>query len=143
MERHYIKRVFIILFILAASGLFGCEFLYTLKDSKGVEIRITPGSVTSLSTGERYVLSVSYREDHNRCLVAPADTLFLVEEERWRAGKEYLPLVLESAPGWTSTGRSHSTSFIFFADKTGTWEMEVLRECTRGGYKASLFFQVG
>ena len=127
---------------LTASGAFACEFTYMLKGPDGSESRITPASKVTLEEGAQYTLSVSYREDHKHCIVAPQDTMFLVEDERWKSGKDYLPLQLVSAGSWVSDGRSHTTSLTFTAAKPGDCALEIVRECTRGGYTAALKFMV-
>ncbi len=138
------KKLFITaaLLLLFATGAFACEFTYMIRSSDGKSERVIPGRPAELESGESYTLTVSYREDHKNCIVAPEDTLFLVEEERWREGKDYLALTLVSSEGWKSDGRSHEASFVFTASKQGEWPLEVIRECTRGGYKATLLFRV-
>ena len=131
-----------LILFLTAAGAFACEFTYILKGPDGSGSRITPSGKVTLEAGSKYTLSVSYREDHKNCIVPPQDTMFLVEDERWKSGKDYLPLQLLSAESWVSDGRSHSTSFTFTAVKQGDWPLEILRECTRGGYKASIMFRV-
>jgi len=103
---------------------------------------VGPGGAVPLSQGAEYTLTVSYREDHRGCIVPPEDTLFLVQEERWKAGKDYLPLQLLKAQPWVDSGRSQSTTLSFKASEAGTWGVQVVRECSRGGYDQTLLFAV-
>jgi hypothetical protein len=128
--------------LLAAAPLAACEFTYAISGPGLSAARVIPGVPLALQRGAEYTLSVSYQEDHRNCLVPPEDTLFLVEEERWKAGKDYLPLQLLQAGPWTDAGRSHTTELTFRAGVAGTWALQVLRECTRGGYDQSLLFTV-
>ena len=127
---------------LAAAPLSACEFTYTISGPGLSAVRVIPGVAVTLSRGAEYTLSVSYREDHGNCVVPAANTLFLVEEERWKAGKDYLPLELLAAQPWTDAGRSHSTTITFRASDAGTWPVQVIRECTRTGYNQKLLFRV-
>ena len=128
--------------LISAAGAFACEFTYNLTAPDGKVRRITPADMVSLEEGRQYVLTVSYVEDHKKCTVVPEDTLFLLEDERWKTGKDYLPLALISSGEWINDGRSHSISFTFTASKQGTCPLEIIRECARGGYRASLNFAV-
>ena len=130
------------LFMLAAAALSACEFIYILTTPDGKETRIIPGNEYTIMEGGQYILSMSYKEDHRNCEVLPEDTLFLVEDEKWRTGKDYLALELLSAAEWESDKKSHSASMTFTAAKTGVWDIQVIRECSRGGYKESLIFRV-
>jgi len=127
---------------LAAAPLSACEFTYTISGPGLSAAKVIPGVPVTLTRDAEYTLSVSYREDHNNCLVPPEDTLFLVEEERWKTGKDYLPLELLQARPWTASGRSNATTLTFTASEAGTWPVQVIRECTRGGYDQTLLFSV-
>lgn len=127
---------------LAAAPLAACEFTYTISGPGLSSVRVIPGVPVTLTTGAEYTLTVSYREDHGNCVVPAGDTLFLVEEERWKIGKDYLPLELLSATPWTDAGRSHSTTMTFRAADPGSWAVQVVRECTRTGYDQTLRFVV-
>ncbi|MDX9802040.1 MAG: hypothetical protein RBT69_11970 [Spirochaetia bacterium] len=131
-----------VMLLISAAGVFACEFTYSLTAPDGKVSRLTPADKVSLEEGEQYVLTVSYVEDHKKCTVAPEDTLFLLEDERWKAGKDYLPLTLLSSEGWAVDGRSYLISFTFTASKQGNYPLEIIRECARGGYRASLNFIV-
>lgn len=133
-----------LVFLLAAAAPLGaCEFTYTISGPGLSAAKLIPGVPVTLSVGAEYTLSVAYREDHRNCLVPAEDTLFLVEEERWKAGKDYLPLQLLEALPWEDSGRSLSTVLTFRAEQAGTWPLQVIRECSRGGYDQTLLFKVG
>lgn len=134
--------LFIFLFLSTGGELEACEFTYLLTGPDHSETRIIPGIPVTVSVNGEYSLSISYREDHRNCLVPPEDTLFLVEEERWKEGKDYLALELQGPISWESDGRSHSASLLFSANKVGTWVLDVIRECTRSGYEQSLVIEV-
>jgi len=134
--------IILVFLSLAAAPLAACEFTYTISGPGLSAVRVIPGVPVTLSTGTEYTLTVSYREDHGNCVVPAADTLFLVEEERWKTGKDYLPLELLSAQPWTDAGRSHSTTLTFRAADPGTWPVQVVRECSRTGYDQRLLFKV-
>lgn len=127
---------------LAAAPLAACEFTYTITGPGLSAARVVPGVPVSLVRDAQYTLTVSYREDHRNCIVPPEDTLFLLEEERWKTGKDYLPLQLLATEPWVDAARSHSTTLTFAASDPGTWSLDVLRECSRGGYDQTLLFSV-
>ena len=130
--------------ILLSAGAFGCELAFVLTDSKGSSLSIVPGKTVSLKQGETYSLLIRLREDHNNCKVAPEETQFLLEEEKWKSSKDYLPLQLLGEINWTDTGtRTHETEVSFKTAIPGNWELEVLRECTKKeGYDEYLLFSV-
>jgi len=73
---------------------------------------------------------VHFKEDHNNCKVAPEETLFLLDEEKWKSSKDYLPLQLAGSINWTDiNSRTHETELTFKAVKIGDRELEVFREC--------------
>ena len=144
MTKNKVKLIIIFCFLfLAGVKLFACEFTYTITDPAGKTVRVVPGTQILLTAGDTYTLTAVYKEDHNNCKVPAEDTLFLVEEERWKENKDYLALRLESSTNWSLPARrTHSVSFTFTAVKPGTWIMDVIRECTKGGYKEKLIFSV-
>ena len=91
-----------------------------------------------------YSLVVRFKEDHNNCKVAPEVTLFLLDEEKWKSSKDYLPLQLAGSVNWSDiNSRTHETELTFKAVKTGDWELEVIRECSKKeGYDEYLLFCV-
>jgi hypothetical protein len=73
-------------------------------------------------TGETYRIEISMREDHNRCLIEPEDTMFLLEESRWRVNPETQPLVLLAPIEWTQMGSRDFTATIDFrVAEAGAW----------------------
>jgi hypothetical protein len=132
----------ILLLLLPAARLAACEFTYTLTGPGQTDTRIIPGIPLQLETDALYSLDVSYREDHRNCLVPPEDTLFLVEEERWKTGKEYLALELMEDIVWIEDEREKQTIIQFETHTPGTWPLQVIRECSRGGYDQTLLFTV-
>ena len=73
------------------------------------------------------------------------DTLFLLDDEKWKASKDNLPLQLEQDPNWEELdgGRSHEARLSFSAEDAGEWALEIIRECDRrGGYDEVLSFFV-
>jgi hypothetical protein len=128
--------------LFSSENLGACEFTYILEGPGHEETRLIPGIPVSISSDSHYSLSISYREDHRNCLVPPEDTLFLVEEERWRTGKDYLALELLDDIEWEVSGRALSAQLSFQANRIGTWPLQVIRECTRGGYDQALLFTV-
>jgi len=130
---------------LLAVGAFACEMTFALTDSSGNSRTIVPGKEIVLKRGETYSLVVRFKEDHNNCKVAPEETLFLLDEEKWKSSKDYLPLQLAGSINWVDTdSRTHETELTFEAVKIGDWELEVIRECSKkGGYDEYLLFSVG
>lgn len=133
----------ILLLLLPAAGLAACEFTYTLEGPGQTEARVIPGVPLQLKSDTIYTLNISYREDHRNCLVPPEDTLFLVEDERWKQGKEYLALELMEDIVWTANGKEKQTTVHFETHAPGTWPLQVIRECSRGGYDQTILFTVG
>ncbi|MBN1699440.1 MAG: hypothetical protein JW881_18105 [Spirochaetales bacterium] len=120
-----------------------CVLDYVLTDTGGNTLRIRPGGVAELDIGETYSLKVDFTSDHGNCLVPAEDTVFLLEEEKWKTGKDYLPLLLKEPVIWKKTGsRTYSADLVFEAALKGDVALEVLRECTKGGYDEYLGFTV-
>jgi hypothetical protein len=133
------KRFMIaILFLAAGAALFACTVTYTLDGQP-----VTPGVLQTLSAGTRHILSVVFTPDHGNCPVPAEDTIFLVNDEKWKAGKDYLPVALEQNIVWKPLSpRSYETVISFKATAAGDAALEVIRECTRGGYDETLRFAV-
>ena len=129
---------------LLTVGAFACEMTFMLSDSSGNSRTVIPGKKIVLKRGETYSLVIRFKEDHNNCKVAPEETLFLLDEEKWRSSKDYLPLKLEGSINWTDiNSRIHETELTFKAAKSGDWELEVIRECKKKeGYDEYLLFSV-
>jgi hypothetical protein len=68
--------------------------------------------------------------------------VFFLEEVKWKPGRE-LPLLLAHPYAWEDTdARSHRATLSFQAVAAGSFELEILRECSKGGYDELLLFQV-
>ena len=141
----YNRRIFIILFLIAgAAGAFACQLTFSLVSGDGSVRNIVPGRSVDLDLAESYTLKVTLEEDHNNCPVPAEDTVFLLEEEKWKASKDYLPLILGDNISWSDTGsRSHLTELAFTAVQAGVWELEIIRDCDKKeGYDESLIFSI-
>lgn len=140
-----LKRVLLPLLLLAlpASGILACEFTFALHSADGATQALRPGSEIVLELGKSYDLEVTFREDHRRCLLTPEDTEFYLEEVKWKPGRD-LPLVLGEAVTWESVNAgSHSATLPFRAEDPGSFQLEIVRECDKGGYDELLLFTVG
>jgi hypothetical protein len=139
------KRVLPLLLFLSlpAAVIPACDFSFVLHDSDGAAQTLRPGTGIVLEQGNSYDLEVTFTEDHGRCLLTPEDTEFYLEEVKWKPGRD-LPLVLEEAFTWESVDAgSHRATLSFRAGETGSFELEILRECSKGGYDEMLLFTVG
>jgi hypothetical protein len=135
------RTLLLIIFSLSALALPACEFSFALLGPDG-ERSLRPGTETALEQGARYTLEVTFTEDHGRCLLTPEDTKFYLEEVKWKPGRE-LPLLLQEAAAWeTVDGRSHRALLPFQAVDSGSFRLEILRECDKGGYDELLLFSV-
>ena len=130
--------------ILFTVGAFACEMTFLLTDSLANSRTVIAGKKIVLKHGETYSLVVRFKEDHNNCKVAPEETLFLLDDEKWKSSKEHLPLQLADSINWVDiNSRLHETELIFEAVKIGDWELEVIRECSKKeGYDEYLLFSV-
>lgn len=141
----HIKRIFIILILIfGAAGAFACQLTFSLVSGDGSVRNIVPGRSVDLGLTESYTLKVTLEEDHNNCPVPAENTVFLLEEEKWKASKDYLPLLLQDNISWSDTGsRSHVTELSFTTAQAGVWELEIIRECDKKeGYDESLIFSI-
>lgn len=141
----YVKKIFIILILIfGAAGAFACQFTFSLISSDGSARNIVPGRSVDLDISKVYTLKMTFEEDHGNCPVPAEDTVFLLEEEKWKASKDYLPLVLQDNISWSDTGsRSHVTELYFTAAQAGVWELEIIRDCDKKeGYDEILNFSI-
>ena len=141
----HIKKIFIILiFVFGAAGAFACQLTFSLVSGDGSVRNIVPGRSVDLDLSEVYTLKVTLEEDHSNCPVPAEDTVFLLDEEKWKASKDYLPLILQDNISWSDTGsRSHLTELAFTAVQAGVWELEIIRDCDKKeGYDESLIFSI-
>jgi hypothetical protein len=125
-------------FLLSAAALFACDITYTLDGQPMI-----PGALTTLAAGSTHTLRVTFTEDHGRCTVPAADTIFLLNDEKWKPGKSHLPLTITETIAWeTVDSRTHETVVNFTAGTPGDAALQVVRECPRGGYDETLRFTV-
>jgi hypothetical protein len=148
MRRYGMKKLLICLAIvmslfLVTVGVYACEMHFSLISSDGAIQNILPGKSTSLSQGESYILQVEFIQDHKRCVIPAEETVYLLLEEKWKSTKDYLPLQLVSQGAWISDSSEAWTQEINFeATQKGQWELEIVRDCSKGGYDEIIIFQV-
>ncbi len=143
MASIFSKRTAAVAFFVLVAGVsaHACILTYTLIGPDG-QIGIFPGRSAELVTGESYTIEIAMREDHNRCLIEPEDTIFLLEEARWRVNRATQPLVLLAPIEWVQVGSREFTATIEFrAAEPGSWTIDVIRECTKGGYHEKLILE--
>ncbi len=141
----HIKKIFIVLILIfGAAGVFTCQLTFSLVSGDGSVKNIVPGRSVDLDLDESYTLKVTLEEDHSNCPVPAEDTVFLLDEEKWKASKDYLPLILTDSISWSDMGsRSHITELAFAAAQVGVWELEIIRDCDKKeGYDESLIFSI-
>ncbi len=145
MSVHMLRRVVCTLALLLGSALAAsaCIFTYTLAGA-GDETQIAlSGAAPVVRVGERYRIEITMRENHANCRIDPEDTLFLLEEARWRVLRETQPLVLLAEIEWEQIAtRRYTTAIEFRAAETGLYRIDVIRECDRGGYHEVLLIEV-
>lgn len=139
-------KILLLMFALSllAVGAFACEMSFTLTEAAGNSRNVVPGDPVSLNLGETYSLLVSFTEDHGRCSVPAEATVFVLDEEKWKASEDHLPLRLLSDIAWEDTSsKSSEVELEFTAIRAGEWELEVLRTCDKkSGYDEYLVFSV-
>ncbi len=141
MKRIILTAAFMV--ILSLTALFACEFDYTIVDQAGKSIQVTPSQAITLKQGETYTFQMTFYEDHRNCIIPPSDTLFMLDGARWRPLRESQGLVLGSAMQWKENSSRLNTGLTTFtAVLPGTYSLEVMRICDRGGYTAELIFIV-
>jgi hypothetical protein len=134
--------IFISLFLLSI-GAYACEMQFTLIPMEGKKESIMPGRETSLAVGESYFLHVEFTQDHKRCITPVEETVYLISEEKWKITKDSLPLQLVEQGEWASVSEGVWAQDIqFVASQKGLWELEIIRDCPKGGIDETLVFQV-
>jgi hypothetical protein len=140
--------------LTAAPNLHACEFDLALNrvndqsDLMGGEGArpVSLESHASLHTGYTYDLTITYREDHRNCRVPPEDTVFLLQDARWRTGRETQGLVLLADIVWSTvdTGR-HAATLRFRVVEPGEYRLQIIRVCPRsgGGYDETFVITAG
>jgi hypothetical protein len=135
-----IAAMFILFTVMNASA---CSINYKLSDPEGKEQSLRPFTPVDLTIGETYFLTIIFRQDHGRCLIPAEETDLLLYEEKWKTTKDYLPMQLISTTGWEQIGGgSYRIVLEFTPEKEGNWDLQILRECPKGGYDESLIFNI-
>lgn len=141
--KKYLIILFIIFFQLVVVNGFACNISFCLTDSNGNLKDIYPGDVIELENGNTYTLQIVFIEDHGQCKLTADETEFLLDDEKWKVSKDYLPLLLLENIFWQQTAnKKHETSITFRAQKDGTFNLEVIRDCSKGGYDEILTFRI-
>ena len=137
-------RILITAFLLSTVSVFACEFSFILINEDGSSQNLRPGTDIDLELNNTYTIEIALTEDHRRCNLTPEDTDFLLEEEKWKISKDYLPLQLLDKISWsTQDSRHHTVEINFQAVTAGTCELQVLRDCDRKeGYDEFIQFMV-
>ena len=129
------------LFFLPVLSAHACIFTYTLVGPDG-SVGISVESPAAVTVGESYRIEIAMREDHGNCRIEPEDTMFLLNESRWRLNRESQALVLLSDIVWEKVGSTSYTTVIEFrVAESGLSTVDVIRECSRGGYQGALVFE--
>jgi hypothetical protein len=124
--------ILIAAFLLSTASVFACEFSFTLINTDGSSRTIHPGTNIELEQDDTYTMKIALTEDHRKCQLAPEDTDFLLNEEKWKTSKDYLPLQLLNNISWsTQDSRHHTVEISFKASVSGTSALEVLRDCDK------------
>ncbi|MFQ3621469.1 MAG: hypothetical protein SNJ78_11070, partial [Spirochaetales bacterium] len=120
-----------------------CQISYTLVDSRGNAQPIVPGKTIQITKGETYSIRLDFDEDHRNCKLPPDQTEFLLNDRLWEFGKTNLPLELLSPVQWqVLSSRSNLGIIEFKAVQSGTFRLEVIRDCSKEGYEQELRIQV-
>ena len=140
------RRLIAIITLATAIALVeaaACTMEYTIIPVGGEEMSIQPGSPIALTLGQDYILRMEYYEDHRNCTAKPEETLLLLDGSRWREDRDSQPLVLTASPVWTKPkNRTNVGELEFTATTLGSFQLEIIRECTRDGYQGELVFVV-
>jgi len=140
------KRLIILSALLLLSGITvvsACELSFKLHGSDGSSQSIRPGSTVPVKLGSSYTLDIEFVEDHRNCHVPPEDTIFLLNDEKWKAAKTDQSLQLTSDVAWVMQSRTLNTAGISFtAKQSGTQVLNIIRECVKGGIDEIFNFKV-
>lgn len=145
MKRLFIAGLIFIAVFQLSSAVFACEMHFHLISPDGGVQEISPDKSAVISQGEMYTLEVEFIEDHKRCVTPPEETVYLIQEEKWKASKDYLPLQLIEQKEWVNGPDSSSAlvqDLAFTALQKGDWDLEIIRDCPKGGYDEFLTFHV-
>jgi hypothetical protein len=143
MKRLMISLGIMITMVLTGTVALACEMNFTIVSNNGESFEVRPGKVLTLEAGETYTMEVEFVQDHRNCIVPAEDTVFLLNEEKWKEGKDYLPLLLLSQSGWTEVSSgTWEQNLVFVAQESQKTALEVIRECPKGGYDETLEFKI-
>ncbi len=143
MKRIFVSLGIIITAVLIGTAALACELNFTLISENGESVEVRPNKSVTLETGETYTMEVEFVQDHRNCIVPAEDTMYLLEEEKWKEGKDYLPLLLLSQSGWTEASSGTWEQNLVFLVQEGTkTALEVIRDCPKGGYDETLEFKI-
>ena len=123
--------------------VFPCEFEFILEDQAGSKQNVKPGKTADIDLGKTYSLTIIFKEDHGNCRVSADETYLFLDDEKWKSGKDYLPLLITEQTEWNQlTSKSWEKQIVFRADKISQSQLLVLRECPKGGFDEVLNFQI-
>jgi len=143
MKRVVFSFGIVITAVLIGTAALACEMNFTIFSSDGETVGVRPGKSVTLETEQTYTMAVEFVQDHRQCIVPAGDTVFLLEEEKWKTGKDYLPLLLLSQSGWREVAPGiWEQEIVFSAQESGTAALEVIRDCPKGGYDETLLFKI-
>lgn len=143
MKRLFKGALTVLILFFVYVGVYACEMQFRLTSPDGAIQNIHPGKVVSLSHGESYFLQVEFCQDHKKCVTPAEETVYLLSEEKWKSTKDYLPLQLVSQGEWVSNSSEvWVQEIIFEASQKGLWELEIVRDCPKGGYDEIILFEV-
>jgi hypothetical protein len=143
MKKFVVIAVITLGMVFPSFGIFACEMHFSLFSPEGEEAQVFPGRETVLHLNESYTLRVKFVEDHRKCVMLPDDTVYLLDEEKWKTEKDHLALQLVSSSQWEETSaRGWVQELQFTAAQKGSVSLEVLRDCPKGGYDDYLLFSV-
>lgn len=137
------KFIFVMSLLILGFTAFACEMAFEIDGEGFDSTKILPGSTVKLVAGETYTISVEFVEDHRNCKVPPDETLFILNDEKWRTLKETQALILQNSVQWSEdTKTANSCDLVFVAQESGTQKLMIVRECSKGGYDETITFIV-
>ena len=138
-------RIIIAAMIIMAAGAaaFACEMSFTLEGQSFNSMNILPGSTVKLAEGQSYKITVEFNEDHRNCKVPADETLFLLNGEKGRPNKETQGLLLTNSIQWEEVSKTKNVIVLeFTASAQGKQTVQIVRDCSKGGYNEQIIFAV-
>ncbi len=144
MNRALFRKIAVMLvFFAAGAAAFACEMAFRLEGQEYSTVEIHPGSAIKLVKGQSYKLTVEFIEDHRNCRVPACDTYFLLDNEKWKLKKESQGLIIKSMTEWDEKTQTKNSMVIeFTASVQGVHELQIVRDCPKGGYNEKISFSV-